>query len=243
MSIAHMLETNIPAFTRPNSWSDAATLLRKFAKRHKLTNVAHLTMTPDHQRGGGATFITTYSKEWIERYLTQNYAAIDPVLPRARASLVPFEWSTLWDKSAEVRAFFEDSWAMGVGRHGVTVPIRGGGGELAVFSVTSDDSDEVWAARTRELLPFLQIFAAEFNRGLAGLVGLPPFCVEVSSRLTRRERDVLHWAAAGKTVWETSVLLGIQEQTTQGYIRDAIRRLGCLNKTHAVAEAVRQGVI
>jgi DNA-binding CsgD family transcriptional regulator len=61
--------------------------------------------------------------------------------------------------------------------------------------------------------------------------------------LSPREREVLRWAASGKTMWETSVLLGLSEQTVQTYMRDAIRRLGCINKTHAVAEAVRQALI
>lgn len=62
-------------------------------------------------------------------------------------------------------------------------------------------------------------------------------CVGVK-RLTQRETDVLVWAAAGKTTWETAQILGIKETTANCYIRCACEKLLAANKTHAVAIAV-----
>lgn len=53
--------------------------------------------------------------------------------------------------------------------------------------------------------------------------------------LTPREKDVLFWAANGKSAWETAALLQLTENTVKFYIRNACSRLGAQNKTHAVA--------
>jgi len=61
--------------------------------------------------------------------------------------------------------------------------------------------------------------------------------------LTDRERDVLSWAARGKTISETAEILRISEQTAEGYIRNAMLKLNAANKTHAVAKGIHLGVI
>ncbi|MGX5805072.1 helix-turn-helix transcriptional regulator [Bradyrhizobium sp. Arg314] len=62
-------------------------------------------------------------------------------------------------------------------------------------------------------------------------------CMGVKT-LTQRETDVLVWAAAGKTTWETAKILGIKETTAICYMRCACEKLLANNKTHAVAIAV-----
>ncbi len=62
-------------------------------------------------------------------------------------------------------------------------------------------------------------------------------------RLTRREGDVLLWAARGKTAWETAQLLGLTERTVKFYLARACARLEVRNKTHAVALCLKHGLI
>lgn len=61
-------------------------------------------------------------------------------------------------------------------------------------------------------------------------------------RLTPREREVLIWAARGKTAWETAKLLELSERTVKAYISSACVSLGAQNKTHAVAICLTHGV-
>lgn len=237
------LQEEIAELARPVSWADATERLRGFCRRNGFDHAVHTVMSSDRRHGGGGVFVTTYPVTWIERYLEQNYQAVDPVLTEARRAVVPFDWSGLQDRGPGVRAFFEDAWANGVGRQGMSIPIRGPSGEAAVFSLTGSEDDEAWRSRMRAAVPYLQIVGFEIHRGVTALAETPPANLGAGSRLSPREREVLWWAAAGKTVWETGRLLGLSEQTAQSYIRDAIRRLGAINKTHAVAEAVRLGLI
>ncbi|OAN56021.1 hypothetical protein A6A04_10720 [Paramagnetospirillum marisnigri] len=61
--------------------------------------------------------------------------------------------------------------------------------------------------------------------------------------LSAREREVLLWAARGKTSWETSVLVGISPKTVEFHLSNCRRKLGVASKIRLVAEAVARGLI
>jgi len=61
--------------------------------------------------------------------------------------------------------------------------------------------------------------------------------------LSRREREVLQWAAEGKTEWEIGQILGLSEHTADKFVRSARLKLAAENRTHAVAQALRLGLI
>jgi DNA-binding CsgD family transcriptional regulator len=62
-----------------------------------------------------------------------------------------------------------------------------------------------------------------------------------ASRLTLRERQVLGWAAAGKSSWETGMILGIGKRTVDEHAQTAMRKLGAVTRIQAVAIAIRTG--
>lgn len=62
-------------------------------------------------------------------------------------------------------------------------------------------------------------------------------------RLTPRERDVLELLAAGLRVNDIAARLGIGTETVRSHMRNASGRLGALNRTQAVAIAIRRGLI
>lgn len=61
--------------------------------------------------------------------------------------------------------------------------------------------------------------------------------------LTPREREVLAWVAQGKSAWEIGEILDIAKRTVDGHAQIAVRKLGAVNRTHAVAIAVRERII
>ena len=61
--------------------------------------------------------------------------------------------------------------------------------------------------------------------------------------LTARERDVLTWAARGKTSAEIGVILSLSERTINFHCDNAMRHLDVINHTQAVAKAVATGII
>lgn len=61
--------------------------------------------------------------------------------------------------------------------------------------------------------------------------------------LSARERECLSWTSQGKTAWEIGSILGISEHTAVAHLNSAIRKLVATSRVHAVAEALRRGVI
>lgn len=61
--------------------------------------------------------------------------------------------------------------------------------------------------------------------------------------LTERELEALRWTMEGKTAWEVASILGISEQTAVRHLSNATRKLGCVNKHHAVVTAMRLGIL
>ncbi len=61
--------------------------------------------------------------------------------------------------------------------------------------------------------------------------------------LSPREREVLKWAADGKTAWETAQLLGVSERAIRLYTENAMNKLRAKTKTQAVAIAVRNDIL
>jgi DNA-binding CsgD family transcriptional regulator len=61
--------------------------------------------------------------------------------------------------------------------------------------------------------------------------------------LTAREVEVLTWVAHGKSAWEIGEILNIAKRTVDEHAQTAVRKLGAVNRTHAVALAVRERIV
>ncbi len=83
------------------------------------------------------------------------------------------------------------------------------------------------------------------NNGIVFRSDQPPLRSSsgAGNELSPRELQVLSWARAGKTSWETSVLIGVSQATVTFHLKNAITKLDATNKTHAVVIAVQMGLI
>jgi DNA-binding CsgD family transcriptional regulator len=65
----------------------------------------------------------------------------------------------------------------------------------------------------------------------------------LTDALTDREIDCLTWTAAGKTSAEIAEILGLSEHTVNHYLNRTTKKLDAVNRTQAVAKALRIGII
>ncbi|MBW1982236.1 MAG: autoinducer binding domain-containing protein [Deltaproteobacteria bacterium] len=61
--------------------------------------------------------------------------------------------------------------------------------------------------------------------------------------LTQRELEVLKWLKDGKSSWDISRILGRSESVINFHVRNIVRKLDAMNRTHAVAIAVEHGLV
>lgn len=74
-----------------------------------------------------------------------------------------------------------------------------------------------------------------FNRRGGRQAGEP-----ATASLTPREREVLHWVAAGKTNRDIAAILGASRRTIEKHLEHSYEKLGVETRTAAVMRAVRR---
>ena len=210
-------------------------LLEEVRTHFGLSHISYYWICPPAGSRSEKVLLTTYPQRWVKRYLERNYGDRDPVLRFGRRSHLPFDWDDLRCATSLDRSFFDEAENFGVGHSGLSVPIWGYRGEGALFSVTANWEKEAW-------LDFLDMHLADLSHGALLLHsavmsnGLPPHSRSAQA-LSKREVEVLEWAARGKTAWETGQILGLSEKTVYFYLRNAATKLGVNSKTQAVAQA------
>ena len=183
----------------------------------------------------------TYSMEWRQRYLDQQYLRVDPVIVAGYNRFHPLDWRDLDWSGKPARAFLKDAAAHGLGDQGLSIPIRGPSGQFALFTVNDRCGDAEWegfvAANRRDII----LVAHLFNQKALEFEGerLP----DTARALSPREIDAMTYLALGHSRAQAADMLGISESTLRVYIESARHKLGALNTTHAVARAMMQGLI
>ncbi len=175
--------------------------------------------------------------EWVKIYSEQQYLHVDPAMRRLRSTSFPFEWKDApFDPDKEPRAAEMVRGATEFGlSEGIMVPIYGAAGCEGV----------VWmGGRRPELTPRV--------KATLHLVGLYAFDqvrhlrrthAPVGRRLSERELEILTWIAHGKTAWEIGEILGISSRTVNTHAQAAFQKLGAVNRSQAIAIALRERLI
>ncbi|MBR0852102.1 autoinducer binding domain-containing protein [Bradyrhizobium diazoefficiens] len=191
---------------------------------------------PD-QRFSQMVLAKRWPVEWFKLYTEKNYDRVDPVVRKCRQSVNPFEWSEapydseLEPGAAEVMRRAAD-FRMS---RGFVVPIHGLTGYEAGVSLGGVHLD--LNARSKPALHLMAMYGFERIRRL-----LQPE-PHSSARLTPREREAIAWASQGKSAWEIGEILNITQRTAEEHLATAARKLGAVNRTHAVAIAIRLNII
>lgn len=187
-------------------------------------------------------FTTTYSAGWTEHYTAQRYLSIDPVISIGARAVHPVDWEHLPREDAKVRRLFGEAKEAGVGHHGLTFPVRGPThGVWALFVATSSESDAEWAGRRHELTRDLALIA-NYVHQLAYRLHGEEAPVDLNA-ITTREIEALEWAAEGKTVADTAILMRISDTAVRAHLDSARHKLQALNYVHAVTKALREGLL
>jgi LuxR family transcriptional regulator, quorum-sensing system regulator BjaR1 len=61
--------------------------------------------------------------------------------------------------------------------------------------------------------------------------------------MSSREIEVLQWVAHGKSAREIAVILNITKRTIDAHVLSAVQKMGAVNRTNAVAIAIRDRII
>lgn len=198
--------------------------------------VYHWVSSDGEQYGCG-----TYDPAWAQRYSDLDYLRVDPVISACFNRFHPVDWRRLDWSGKSVRAFQQDALAHGVGNQGYSIPIRGPGGQFALFTVSHSCDDAAWTAFTETHQRELILIAHYFNHKALQLEkDRKP---EPAKPLSPREVDTLTFLAMGYSRGQVADMLSISEHTLRAYIESARFKLHAANTTHAITRALTEGHI
>lgn len=182
----------------------------------------------------------TYSEDWVDRYIEQDYVRIDPVVIGCFQRFDPVNWKQLdWSKKL-ARDFMQEAIKYGVGTQGFTVPIRGPNGQFAIFTVNHTVSDASWESFIEANKSDLILIAHAFNERALAFEDINAL---TKPSLSPRELSAMTLLAKGLSRAQASEAMTISEHTLRVYIEAARHKLGAINTTHAVARALALGLI
>ncbi|UGV26470.1 LuxR family transcriptional regulator [Rhodopseudomonas boonkerdii] len=200
-------------------------------------HVCFLISAGSHQPFEDRVLWQAWPKSWAEQYRSSNFYAHDPLAPRIRRQAEMFAWSDLPldQMNAAARSIMEIAAVDYDLRFGLCAPVHGMNGYQAGLSLAGRDVDRTPEANSA--IELVTMYA--FNR----------FAILRSRQQTKtavlsaREREVMNWVAAGKTAWDTSVILSISEDTVNKTVTAAMHKLNAHTRAQAVAEAIKRGLI
>lgn len=176
---------------------------------------------------------SNYPDRWLERYFSNNYLDIDPLIQKASYLMGPLVWAS--DSFGAQPEFWEEASAHGV-RHGWAMTTRGP--HMATGLLSLARSEQAITAFELDEIEMKLVWLAHLVHGLVRTVELSAFISESACHLTDRECEVLRWSAIGKTAEEIGDILGITERTVTFHVTSSLCKLNVTNKTQAVAKAL-----
>jgi len=227
---------------RARNLDDVASQVMRHVAPFGIDFVAATTI-PNEDEKSRAQFqrvlVNRWPEEWMKRYLSRRYAFRDPAFVRVRNDpTTPFFWDQLrreLNDDLDAERILDESSEFGL-REGFTVALTTLDGQLVVWSFGGRQIDP-----RLDTSPMLTLIASYTTARAIILKQDPRFNEPII--LTPREREALQWAAEGKNDWEIGAVMNISEHGADKHLRTARTKLGAINRTQAVAEAIRRGLI
>lgn len=221
--------------------SKSATFLQKARDSFNVLNLSYWFLGASTDIPDRMTWLSTYDEDYMAIYMRDYTPIKDRAFKLCFHRLLPLDWAEVRDADVSVQHIHEVAEQYGVGRHGISFPIREPGVGDAMFSVNFECDDRHWGQVRNDLVNGLHLFGHYFHLRMKEIIAASPVTSEFD--LSPREREVLKWAADGKTAWETAKLLGIGERAVRLYTENAMGKLRAKTKTQAVAIAVKNAII
>lgn len=179
-----------------------------------------------------------WDPEWSSYYFRNNLIQDDPVAAHCFRSTGPFEWkdapydAETWPLAKKM---MNDAADVGM-RQGFCVPIHTFAGFQSVVSMGGEHVD--LSPYAKRALHLMSIYAHDKASSVVRQPHQP-----YPRLLTKREKEILRWVAAGKTAWEISRILGISDRTVVSHLKAAAIKFETPNRVATVVAALRRGEI
>jgi LuxR family transcriptional regulator, quorum-sensing system regulator BjaR1 len=182
--------------------------------------------------------ITNWPADFLGSYDRLVLLPECPLMPGLRRSIVPvpIDFAQLAASyPVAQRDIIAELYRAAHLKTGVAIPVGKPDGTRCVMMIAGERD----AITYREMVELTMIAIHGFQR----LVEVTADDGKQPQILTDREVDCLTWTAAGKTSADIATILTLSEHTVNHYLNRAAKKLDTVNRTQAVAKALRRGLI
>ena len=205
----------------------------------RFSMVAMLADAPGHTRTPH-TILKRSDPGWTAHYWEMKSFNADAAVHLALQRATSFSWREVEERRlpSRARALFDEVRDALKIDGGLVIPTHDEDGFAGLIALYHE-GDEL-PAETRRFLKLVAIYALERAKELHSGApdGGPGACP-----LTLRQREIIAYAAAGKSDWDIGQILGIAGDTVAEHLERARALLRVRTRTQAVAIAVQRGWI
>ncbi|MGQ4275010.1 helix-turn-helix transcriptional regulator [Terrihabitans sp. B22-R8] len=191
---------------------------------------------------GAANSVFTYASEWAERYVSKEYDRIDPVARFDPFRTSPISWTAFPQGCPTISWLFREAESYGVGRQGVSIPVRGGLGTAGVLSLTTFQSAREWE-RGEWMCRGIGSVLGPYIHDVVFRLQRSSILVEGQPILTARQKRCFECLANGNTAKQIAAELGISGAMVRSHLHAARRRLGARSISSALVKAASLGLL
>jgi DNA-binding CsgD family transcriptional regulator len=200
-----------------------------------------ITDHPSLDLKAGHGIFQNYPGDWMTYYMSKGYQCVDPVPKHCFNTIRPFTWDAL-DQARPMSK--SENLVMNEAHEakllsGAAIPLHGPNGELAGVGLASSagqaECDPVTLAKIQAISFQFHIAYTDQNKKRPSLKGVVI--------LTSREKEILLWAAEGKSDYVIADIIGVSYPTIRFHMNNIFRKLQANDRILAVVKAIRLGLI
>jgi len=210
--------------------SEGVAFLKAAKDLYGFSSIAYLGFNIDLAAPHGSLLNCCYSDTSVRHFVTRKRIARAFLEEHRIGGAAVAEWSP---PAADVDAPEEHE-------RSIAYPLTARGAETALIGIGATMTTDAWDQHKRGGMRDIRVLGNYFHSHILRINGHD---AERDLIVSARELDCLKWKAAGKTVWEASVILGISERTVRFHLNAAREKLNCATTTQAVAKAISQQLI
>ncbi len=240
------IEHFIEEANQAKSIEDVSRLFGKALKDYGYDQFCYSLIT-DHPSVGlnaGHGLVSSYPDDWMAHYKANEYEKKDPIPHYGACASRPFTWESLLQNRRLTPDQTKVMNEAGEARllDGVAIPICGYNGELAGVGMASS----VGGIRPdKNLLCKVGALASQFHLVYTELdkKGGSEANEARNIHLTNREKEILLWAAEGKSDSVIAEIIGVSHATIRFHMSNIFKKLNANERTLATVKAIRHGLI
>lgn len=180
--------------------------------------------------------ITNFPRQFQTKYNNENYLLHDPIIRYAMLSNAIFQWRAANEHASKFGKKIYDEMQDYALFDGLCIPMKVGYFPKGIISMSHENPD-----LSQKDLTNLHLVSIHTYTHFLKLLDVSEFKSLID--LSKREVEVLHYVAGGKSNWEIGVILGVSEDCIKKHMGNITRKLDAMNRAHAVILGVKSGQI